>query len=86
MNLPNQSDLPETFTQMINLSCLLKVSAKITKAGGSNLDNDAIVAPVNLLLHSMFKDVALKANGTIISQVTSSYPYRASKICIKCCS
>jgi len=55
----------------------LYVRAKITKADGSALDPNASVGPVNLLLHSMFTQVDIPLNGTLISNSTNTYPYRA---------
>jgi len=51
--------------------------AKIIKAASSNIPNDAMVALVNLLLHSMFLQVDISLNDKLISNSTNTYPYRA---------
>ena len=40
----------------------LHVLAKITKADGTNIDANA-AAPINLTLHSMFREIGLELNG-----------------------
>jgi hypothetical protein len=44
--------------------------------GNNRLLND-IVGPVNLFLHSIFSQVEVSLNGTIISSAENNYPYRA---------
>ena len=56
---------------------LLYVRAKITKANGDPLTADSTAAPVNQLLHSMFAQVDISLNGTLISSSTNTYAYRA---------
>jgi len=53
------------------------VKAKITQNVGANLQVDAEVGPVNLLLHSLFSQVDISLNGTLITASTNTYPYRA---------
>ena len=55
----------------------LYVRAKITRANGNNLDNDDTVGPVNNFLHSLFSQVDISLNGTLITNSTNTYPYRA---------
>lgn len=55
----------------------LHVRAKVTKAAGGNLDGDAQVAPVNYWLHSLFSQVDISLNDTLISPSENTYPYRA---------
>ena len=55
----------------------LEVKCKITKQDGGNLDNDTAVAPVNLLLHSLFSHVEVKVCGQVITDKESLYHYRA---------
>jgi len=54
----------------------LHVHVKIVKADGSNIGSNVntTVAPVNLLLHSMFSQVDISLNGTLISNSTNTYP------------
>uniref|UniRef100_A0A915HGQ1 Uncharacterized protein n=1 Tax=Romanomermis culicivorax TaxID=13658 RepID=A0A915HGQ1_ROMCU len=40
----------------------------INKGNDAVLKDNAKVAPVNLTLHALFRDVILKANGIIITQ------------------
>jgi len=55
----------------------LYVKAKITAANGDDLADDAAVGPVNLFLHSLFSQVDISLNGTLITASTNTYPYRA---------
>jgi len=54
---------------------LLCVKTKITAPNGTDLADDAAVGPVNLFLHSLFSQVDISLNGTLITAYT--YPYRA---------
>jgi len=56
---------------------LLYVKAKLTAVDGANLAADAAVSPMNLFLHSMFSQVDILLNGTLITLSTNTYPYRA---------
>jgi len=56
---------------------MLYVKAKITAMNGNNLAADAAVGPVNLFLHSLFSQVDISLNGTLITASTNTYPYRA---------
>ena len=53
------------------------VTAKITKANGTDMDNNIRAAPVNLTLHSMFREIDATLNDTPASDPNSLYPYRA---------
>ena len=55
----------------------LYVKAKITAADGANIAADAEVGPVNNFLHSLFSQVDISLNGTLITSSTNTYPYRA---------
>ena len=56
----------------------LYMRAKIVQPGvGNILAEDSTVALVNLLLHSLFSQVHVSLNGTLISNSTNTYPYRA---------
>ena len=55
----------------------LEIQCKITKANNANLDADTAVAPVNLLLHSLFSNVVTKVCGVDISDKGALYHYRA---------
>ena len=56
---------------------MLYVKAKVTQANGNNLAADTDVGPVNLFLHSLFAQVDISLNGTLITSSTNTYPYRA---------
>ena len=56
---------------------LLYVSAKIIKADGTDIDNTNAVGPVNLTLHSMFSEIDIKLNDTMITTTNNTYAYRA---------
>ena len=56
---------------------MLYVKAKITWANGDNLANDSPIGPSNLFLHSLFSQVDVSLNGTLITASTNTYPYRA---------
>lgn len=76
-NQPLQFEIPESHTQMTHPIVMLKVVVKITKLDGSKVEANKKVAPCNLFLHSLFKDVTLTANGTVLQRSNGLYPYRA---------
>ena len=53
---------------------LLHVRAKITKAGGTNIDANTAAA-INLTLHSMFREIGLELNGRNVGDTSQLYPY-----------
>ena len=53
------------------------VRVKITKATGTDIDNNVRAAPVNLLLHSLFREISAELNDTLTSDSNPLYPYRA---------
>jgi len=76
---PIDFDIPGSGEQYIDTNNIqLYVRAKIVRPGvGNNLTDDSTTAPVNLLLHSLFLQVDVLLNGTLISNSTNTYPYRA---------
>ena len=75
---PIEFDVTGTGDQYIDVSNIqLYIRAKITKRDGNNLEPNSTAAPVNLLLHSMFSQIDISLNGTLISNATNTYPYRA---------
>jgi len=56
---------------------MLDVKAKVTRANGTYFPADPLVGPVNLFLHSLFSQVDISLNGTLITSSTNAYPYRA---------
>ncbi len=55
----------------------LYLRAKIVKSDGSDLTADDQVGPSNLFLHSLFSQVDVALNETLVSPSTNTYPYRA---------
>lgn len=56
---------------------LLHVRAKIVRADGSNLAAADTVGPVNNFLHTLFSQVDVTLNGTLITSSNNTYAYRA---------
>ena len=56
---------------------LLHVQAKVTRANGDNLDLVNPVGPVNNWLHSLFSQVDVYPNGTMVIPSTNTYAYSA---------
>ena len=56
---------------------LLHVRVKITKTDGSNIAVNETVGPINNFLHSLFTQVDVTLNGTLITSSTNTYAYRA---------
>ena len=55
---------------------MLYVKAKLTAMNGDNLAADAAVGPANMFLHSLFAQVDISLNGTLITASTNMYHYR----------
>ena len=55
----------------------LHVCAKITKADGTILNADTDVAPVNNWLHSLFSQVDISLDDTLVTPIENTYPLRA---------
>ena len=53
------------------------VRDKITKANGTDMQNNVQAAPVNFLLHSLFREISAKQYDTPASDPNPLYPYRA---------
>ena len=59
----------------------LHVLAKITKADGTNIDANT-AAPINLTLHSIFREIGVELNGRNMGDTSQLYPYRfLLKVC-----
>jgi len=52
---------------------LLYVTAQLAAADDTNRAADAAIGPVNLFLHSMFSQVDILLNGTLITSSTNTY-------------
>ena len=55
----------------------LHIKAKIQRVNGANLEAADTVGPVNNLLHSLFSQADVSLNGTLITNSSNTYPYRA---------
>jgi len=53
------------------------VRAEITRGNGTAIDNTQHVGPVNLFLHSLFSEIDIKLNDTLVTSTNNTYPYRA---------
>jgi hypothetical protein len=53
------------------------VKVKIQRSDGGDMEDGDTVGPVNNLLHSLFPQVDISLNGTLITNSTNTYPYRA---------
>jgi len=56
---------------------MLHVKAIVTHGNDTDLAAGSAVGPVNLFLHSLFSQVDISLNGTLITSSTNTYPYRA---------
>ena len=56
---------------------MLHVQVKVTRANGDDLDLVDPVGPVNNWLHSLFSQVDVYLNGTLVTLSTNTYAYRA---------
>ena len=75
---PIEFDISGTGEDYIDFAnTMLYVKAKVTQNNGDDLAADAAVGPVNLFLHSLFSQVDISLNGTLITASTNTYPYRA---------
>ena len=54
----------------------LFVRANVTKPDGSDLDTDNAVGPMNNWLHSLFGQVDVHLNDTLVTPSTNTYPCR----------
>ena len=56
---------------------MLHVQVKVTRANGDDLDLADPVGPVKNRLHSLFSQVDVYLNGTLVIPSTNTYAYRA---------
>lgn len=86
-HLPNgstENQNPIKFTVSGDSNCYLDLSnsylyleTKITKADGTDLGDDDVVGPINLICHSLFKQCDIYLNDTLISDSSNLYHYRS---------
>ena len=75
---PIEFSIPGSGDDYIDLAnTTLHVQVKVTQPNGADLDAAAPVGPVNNWLHSLFSQVDVFLNGTLVTQSTNTYPYRA---------
>ena len=55
----------------------LLVRAKVVRGVGTDIADDAPVAPVNNWLHSLFNQVDVHLNDTLVTPSSNTYPFRA---------
>ena len=68
--------MPNIYRDLSN--SYLEVQCKVAQGEkNDDIPNDAAVAPINLILHSMFKSVNVSVCGTQINDSEIMYPYRA---------
>lgn len=71
-------DIPSDKNDYISLKdSYMHVRAKIVNADGSDIANDAEVAPCNNLLQSIFKQVDVSLNNQTVTSSTNTYHLRA---------
>ena len=64
--------------EYINLNeTMMKVTAKITRDDGENSQRTDHVGPCNNFMHSLFSQLDVLLNDTLVSSSTATYPYRA---------
>ena len=54
----------------------LYVRAQIVQPDGTAIGNNAQLAPANLFLHTLFSEVDVKLNETLVTSTNNTYPYR----------
>ena len=70
--------IPGESSSYIDLSnTLLHVCARIKKQDGTVLANDSNVSPVSNFLHALWSQCDLYLNGLLVTQASTTYPYRA---------
>jgi len=75
---PIEFDIPGSGMDYLDLAnTMLYVRAKITQRNGNDLGADTAVAPVNVFLHSLFSQVDMTLNGTVVTAANNMYPYRS---------
>ena len=61
----------------MSLTTFLHSHDEISLPDGSNLPADAPCGPVNLFLHSLFNQVDVHLNDSMVSTASNIYAYRA---------
>ena len=79
--LANQQPIEFTVKRANNLyldlnDSYMVVRVKITNADGTNIGANT-AGPVNLTLHSLFREIEVRLNTVVVTDINSLYPYRA---------
>ena len=70
--------IPGTGDAYLDLAnTFLLIRAKVVRGVGTDLAADTPVAPVNNWLHSLFSQVDVYLNDTIVTPSSNTYPFRA---------
>lgn len=65
----------QDYTDLANTQ--LYVRASIVTNNNAPITDQNHVGPINLLLHSLFTEVDIKLNDTLVTTTNNTYPYRA---------
>ncbi len=77
-NTPIEFNIPGTQDDYIDLNdTALYISLRVTDEAGKDLVAADLVAPTNFTAHSLFKDVSLALNDSIVSGGDNLYAYKA---------
>ena len=57
----------------------MKLKLVITKANGTDIIDKKVI-PINHFLHPMIKQMSIKMNNTLVTQLNDTYGYKAYKI------
>jgi len=75
---PIEFEIPASGDEFLDLcNSLLYVKVKVVQQNDQALGADLRVAPVNLFLHSLFNQVDISLNGTLVTTATDTYGYRS---------
>ena len=75
---PIEFVLPETGDANLHLAnTYLLIRAKVVRGVGTDLAADTPVAPMNNWLHSLFSQVDVYLNDTLVTPSSNTYPFRA---------
>ena len=75
---PIEFVIPGTGDALLDLAnTYLRIRAKVVRGVGTDLAADTPVAPVNNWLHSLFSQVDVYLNDTLVTPSSNTYPFRA---------
>jgi len=75
---PIEFEIPGAGEEHMDLcNSMISVKLKVIKQYRTDLRNDTVVAPVNLFLQSLFSQVDVYINGTLVTTASDMYGYRA---------